>query len=183
MHCRQACGAQLQGESSPRVIDVSPGTMGGSEDNELNENSVYNLLATLFTKADQWSGVEDGLYICSQQLPELGSRYITDEECSPRPPCALNDWINIAQVFAHQYAAIVVFHLMGRTKFLFEAGKDACRKDPQSARRYLRSCLTGLGCLIEGDDVCVLALLEAWWSVEYSFRARNRSLRRGNDSI
>ena len=97
-HCGQICAAQLQGESSPRVIEFSPGATGGSEDNELKDNSVYKLLAALFTTTNQWSCVEYGLYIRSQLLPELGVCYITDEECNTRPLGALSDWIKIAQV-------------------------------------------------------------------------------------
>ena len=166
-HCGQICAAQLQGESSPRVIEFSPGATGGSEDNELKDNSVYKLLAALFTTPNQWSCVEDGLYIRSQLLPELGVCYITDEECNTRPLGALSTWINIAQVLSHHHTAIVVFHLTGRTTFVFKAGKDACRKDPKSALRYLRSCRTGLGLLVDGDDdVRVFSHVDAWWSAD-----------------
>ena len=148
------------------MIEFSPGATGGSEDNELKDNSVYKLLAALFTTPNQWSCVEDGLYIRSQLLPELGVCYITDEECNTRPLGALSDWIKIAQVLAHQHAAIVVFHLTERTTFVLEAGKDACRKDPKSALRCLSSCCTSLGFLIEGYDVYAFAHLEAWWSTD-----------------
>ena len=164
--CALVCAAQLRADS-PRAIDVAPGTTGGSEDNELKDNSVYKLLASLFTKPSQWNCVEDGLYIRGQLLPELGVCYITDEECNTRPLGALSTWINIAQVLSHHHTAIVVFHLTERTTFVFKAGKDACRKDPKSALRYLRSCRTGLGLLVDGDDdVRVFSHVDAWWSAD-----------------
>ena len=69
MSCALVCAAQLHAESM-RAIDVMPGTTGeGCSEDELKNNSVCKLLATLFTKPSQWSCVEEAFTSRASSYP------------------------------------------------------------------------------------------------------------------
>ena len=168
MRCSQNCAVQLQcgSQDSPRMVDSTPpGTTGGTEDNQLNDNAVYSTLASLLVFADHWKWVEDSLYIRSHLLPELGVCYITDDECNTRPLGDLSDFIRIGDVLSYQHAALVLFNLVDQKTFILENGKQPYRAAPKSALRFLRASPTGLGVLMSGEEVRVLAYIEARWSV------------------
>ena len=169
MCCSQNCAAQLQGGSqdSPRTVDSTPpGTTGGTEDNQLNDDAVYSIMASILVATDHWQWVEDSLYIRVHLLPELGVCYITDDECSTRPLGALSDFIRIGDVLSYHHAALVLFNLADLKTFILENGKQPYRAAPKSALRFLRSSPTGLGVLMSGEEVRAFAYLEAWWSVD-----------------
>ena len=169
LQCSQTCATQLQGGShdSPRLVDSTPpGTTGGTEDNQLNDNTVYSLLDSLFVLTNHWALVEDSLYMRSQPLPELGVCYITDDECNTRPLGTLSDFIRIGDVLSYQHAALVLFNLADQKTFILESGKQPYRAAPKSALRFLRSSPTGLGVLMSGEEVRSFAYIEAWWSAD-----------------
>ena len=168
MHCSQNCASQLQGgtQDSPRVVDSTPGTTGGTEDNQLNGKAVYSILASILVATGHWTWIEDSLYIRSHLLPELGVCYITDDEHSTRPLGALSDFIRIGDVLSYQHAALVLFNLADQKTFILETGKQPYPASPKSALRFLRSSPTGLGVLMSGEEVREFAYIEAWWSVD-----------------
>ena len=165
IQCSQNCATQLQ--DSPRVVESTPpGTTGGTEDNQLNENAVYSTLASLLVATDHWKCVEDSLYIRSHLLPELGVCYITDDECNTRPIGAVSDFIRIGDVLSYQHAALVLFNLVDQNTFIIENGKQPYRAAAKSALRFLRASPTGLGVLMGGEEVHVFAHIDVWWSVD-----------------
>ena len=175
VQCSQACATQLQ--DSPHVVDSTPGTTGGTEDNQLIDISVYSTLASLLMATDHWKCFEDSLYIRSHLLPELGVCYITDDECNTRPLGALSDFIRIGDVLSYQHAALVLFNLVDQKTFILENGKQPYRAAPKSALRFLRASPTGLGVLMSGEEVRVFAHIEVWWSVDEMKPLKNNIVR------
>ena len=90
------------------VEPTPPGTTGGTEDNQLNDNAAYSLLESLFAFTNQWNLVEDSLCLRSHIMPELGACYVTDDECNARQIGSLSDWIRIGEVLSYQHAALAV---------------------------------------------------------------------------
>ena len=166
VRCSQSCAAQPQAgqQDSPRAVDsIQNGTTGGTEDNQLNDNAVYSILATA---TDHWDWVEDSLYIRVHLLPELGVCYITDDECSTRPLGALSDFIRIGDVLSYHHAALALFNVADQKTFILENGKQPYRTTPKQALRFLRQTPTGLGVLMSGEEVRVFAYIEACWSLD-----------------
>ena len=168
MHCSMTCANQLKTEAhdSPRAVEAVPDCTGGTEDNELKDNAVYSYMEYLFKVSNHWRFVEEGLYIRSQPLPELGICYINDDEGDIRQFGTLSDWIRVGEILSYHHEAIVVFNLAEKKTFILENGKQPSRAAPKSALRFLRSSPTGIGLLVSGDEAQAFAHIEAWWSVD-----------------